>query len=223
MAGIKIVDLPDLGRPFNATDIIEVSDDGNGSYKANIGNFTLSVGGAHVLLKPMSGRAYGLSINGGVASATISTGSTQLIAYPFYPANNLTISKIIFEVSTVSAAGGICTVCIYDSLNGYPNSRVFQSSNIATDTSGYKTITCNYSFIAGNVYWITMTQSLSATFRAMPIFSCMPISLGAATGTTFNSTQLVSSFTTNPGSEPATFPAGALLSQNNQPNFNLVV
>lgn len=37
----KIIDLPALGRPFNATDIIEVSDDGTGSYKANIGNFTL--------------------------------------------------------------------------------------------------------------------------------------------------------------------------------------
>jgi hypothetical protein len=37
----KIIDLPSLGRPFNATDIIEVSADGTGSYKANIGNFTL--------------------------------------------------------------------------------------------------------------------------------------------------------------------------------------
>lgn len=37
----KIIDLPNLVRPFNATDIIEVSADGTGSYKANIGNFTL--------------------------------------------------------------------------------------------------------------------------------------------------------------------------------------
>jgi len=37
----KIIDLPALGRSFNATDIIEVSADGTGSYKANIGNFTL--------------------------------------------------------------------------------------------------------------------------------------------------------------------------------------
>ena len=37
----KIIDLPALGRPFNATDIIEVSADGTGSFKANIGNFTL--------------------------------------------------------------------------------------------------------------------------------------------------------------------------------------
>lgn len=37
----KIIDLPALGRQFNATDIIEVSADGTGSYKANIGDFTL--------------------------------------------------------------------------------------------------------------------------------------------------------------------------------------
>jgi hypothetical protein len=37
----KIIDLPGLGRPFNATDIIEVSANGTGSYKASIGNFTL--------------------------------------------------------------------------------------------------------------------------------------------------------------------------------------
>jgi hypothetical protein len=37
----KIIDLPVLGRTFNATDIIEVSADGTGSYKANIGDFTL--------------------------------------------------------------------------------------------------------------------------------------------------------------------------------------
>lgn len=37
----KIIDLPALGRQFNATDIIEVSANGTGSYKANIGDFTL--------------------------------------------------------------------------------------------------------------------------------------------------------------------------------------
>ena len=37
----KIIDLPALGRPFNATDIIEVSANGTGSFKANIGDFTL--------------------------------------------------------------------------------------------------------------------------------------------------------------------------------------
>ena len=37
----KIIDLPALGRQFNSTDIIEVSANGTGSYKANIGNFTL--------------------------------------------------------------------------------------------------------------------------------------------------------------------------------------
>lgn len=37
----KIIDLPDLGRVFNATDIMEVSANGAGSYRVNIGNFTL--------------------------------------------------------------------------------------------------------------------------------------------------------------------------------------
>jgi len=37
----KIIDLPDLGRAFNATDIMEVSANGLGSYKVNIGEFTL--------------------------------------------------------------------------------------------------------------------------------------------------------------------------------------
>lgn len=37
----KIIDLPELGRSFNAADIIEVSADGTGSYKSYIGDFTL--------------------------------------------------------------------------------------------------------------------------------------------------------------------------------------
>lgn len=51
----KIIDLPALGRQFNATDIIEVSADGTGSYKANIGNFTL--GGTNYIFVNANGTA----------------------------------------------------------------------------------------------------------------------------------------------------------------------
>jgi len=51
----KIIDLPALGRPFNATDIIEVSANGTGSYKANIGNFTL--GGENYIFVNSNGTA----------------------------------------------------------------------------------------------------------------------------------------------------------------------
>lgn len=51
----KIIDLPALGRQFNTTDIIEVSANGTGSYKANIGNFTL--GGTNYIFVNANGTA----------------------------------------------------------------------------------------------------------------------------------------------------------------------
>lgn len=78
----KIIDLPDLGRVFNATDIMEVSANGLGSYKVNIGDFTL--GGENYIFVNSNGTptengqavkdayvaAQAMTPNGAVLSAT---------------------------------------------------------------------------------------------------------------------------------------------------------
>jgi hypothetical protein len=69
----KIIDLPALGRTFNATDIIEVSADGTGSYKANIGNFTL--GGENYIFVNANGTPLenGQALRNAYATATAMT------------------------------------------------------------------------------------------------------------------------------------------------------
>ncbi len=69
----KINDLTALGRQFNATDIIEVSANGTGSYKANIGNFTL--GGTNYIFVNANGTPAqnGAAVKTAYAAALIMT------------------------------------------------------------------------------------------------------------------------------------------------------
>lgn len=83
----KIIELTALGRPFNPTDIIEVSAAGTGSYKANIGNFTL--GGTNYIFVNANGTP---SENGyAVISAYSTAKSLTPNGYPLSTTNRVTL------------------------------------------------------------------------------------------------------------------------------------
>ena len=149
----KIIDLPALGRTFNATDIIEVSADGTGSYKANIGNFTLGGNvGIHALLPLASGQTVTAAINA-ISITPTTTVLNRLYANVFIPNQNITTSSLRINCAT-AAAGGLAKIFIYSDNNGSPDSLLYGSSDLDLSTTGIKTASTTFNFVAGTRYWI---------------------------------------------------------------------
>jgi hypothetical protein len=131
----KIIDLPSLGRPFNATDIIEVSANGTGSYKANIGNFTL--GGENYIFVNSNGTieengaavksaylyAQTLTPNGNPLSST--NRITILLAPGYYGFNEVIDGQFIVNQSFID----------FESLTG-SRDVYFSSIDVLSNTSG---------------------------------------------------------------------------------------
>jgi len=194
----------------------------NGNTLLGSGDLTISGGsggaGIHVITKPYSGMGICLNVTQTTNNATFSLPTNQLQFFPFIPANNVTINQIVFEVSTAST-GGTATVTIYSDLNGKPDSRIYQSSNISTTTTGYKTITTTETFTAGTTYWIGFCSSSGGgAVRATPQASTYAISYANGNGTQFTQNQWSYLYTTLPGSEPT-----LVLTAGLGPGFNSLV
>ena len=148
----KIIDLPALGRPFNATDIIEVSANGTGSYKANIGNFTL--GGPNYIFV----NANGTQLENGQAVLDAYTLAQTLTpnGSPISATNRVTIllspGYYSFDEATTGNAFNIYTSFIdFVSLTGQPDVyfssiSVFGSTIVGVDVTlvGIDTTRNNY-------------------------------------------------------------------------------
>ena len=139
--------------------------------------------------------------------------ANRLTAYPYIPAQSFTASNIFVNV-TAAVAGSLCRIAIYSDLNGYPDSRLFVSSDLNCSTTGQKTALTTFNFVAGTTYWLAFhsgatTSILTAITQAQSIPLRMN-NLASAANSVFYSL----SFSTP---TPSTFLAGQFfISQNLQ-------
>jgi hypothetical protein len=142
----------------------------NGSSVLGSGNLTISGGNrlaTHILSKPRSLFYYSNTLTQG--NLQVSTQSPNaLIPTLFTPAYDLTINTLILQV-TILHVGGLAKVAIYSDLDGVPHTKLFESVDVSTDTTGNKTITgFSFTFTAGTTYWIAVaTNSSTAQFRCL--------------------------------------------------------
>jgi hypothetical protein len=122
--------------------------------------------GVHALIKPPSGTAVSLMFNGGTFN-TINTTPNRLTAQFFIPAKTFTCSNLYINVTTLGA-GVNSRILIYSDLNGIPNTKLYESSNLDCSTLGVKTATTSFTFNAGTTYWICTHCSGTATLTSMP-------------------------------------------------------
>lgn len=81
-------------------------------------------------------------------------GVNTLRYMPFRIGINCTVNQMGFAQTAPGAAGAVGRVGIYDSLNGVPNVRLFDSGSLALDgANGYKNVAANVSLTAGALYW----------------------------------------------------------------------
>lgn len=162
------------------------------------GNIVVGAGGGnvvatHILTKPQSLFYYSTALTQG--NLNVGTHSTNvLIPTVFIPAYDLTINTFIVQVTTL-AVGGLAKIAIYSDLNGVPHTKLLESTDVSTTTTGSKTITgFTFTFTAGTTYWIALvTNSATAQWRSLNINSLM---LGPAIASS-NTTQVYTSWYIN--------------------------
>jgi hypothetical protein len=145
---------------------------------------------------------------GAVAKSAVAGVANRLDLMPFIPSVNLTIVNLSIEVSTLIAASN-ARILVYSNLNGLPNTKLVESTNLSCATTGVKIYTISYTFLAGITYWIGVHWSSTQNLRAIPISGLLNIGTPAAAGSTnYSLYRLSVAF----GSAPATYSGGVLTS-----------
>jgi len=136
--------------------------------------------GVHAILPLASGNVVAINVTGsGIANG--GTISQRLYAIPFIPNQTFTCSNMYINVNTGSS-GVFGRILIYSNLNGLPNTKIYESSNLDCATTGLKTAITTQTFNAGEVYWICSQFSAgSIAVSLYPVAGLLPIVSGANT------------------------------------------
>jgi hypothetical protein len=209
MANVKISALNSATTPLAGTETIPIVQGGE-TKKVAINNIN-TLKGFHSPFPLASGQKTTAVLNGTLSSSL--SFAERAIAVPYMPSQNITTSDLYINVSAL-ASGALARVYIYSDLNLYPDQLLYQSADINCSTTGTKTLTTTFNFVAGQVYWLVthtsagtqpqFTSSSSVT-PSLPIFR-----LSGVTG--FQMGQVISTQITFANPVPTTFPAGGTLS-----------
>jgi hypothetical protein len=131
-----------------------------------LGSGGLTILGIHALIKPYSGLTYSASINQSAIGSASAQTANRLIVYPFIPANTFTCSSMYINVATLSI-GALCQIVIYSDLNGFPDQKLYNSTDLDCSTTGKKTATTTQTFNAGTAYWIGTHSSSIASLTVI--------------------------------------------------------
>ena len=174
MAEIKISELTS-GSTLDGTEVVPIVQSGATVKVTTQDIADLGGGGGgggnrlatHILSKPQSSWYYSnATLYPSLNVVPLPTNMLYITA--FTPAYDLTIDTLILQITT-AYAGGLAKVVIYDDKEGVPHTKLFESVDVLTDTTGSKTITgISFTFTAGTTYWIgTISNNPYTAFRAI--------------------------------------------------------
>lgn len=176
----------------------------NGSSVLGSGNLTISGGGLQGIHN-VNGYfpTTALGVDASISAANVTTQATTantLYLYPFIP--NKTITSVSLKIQvTILGAGVNCRILIYSDLNGFPNTKLYESANLDCSTIGVKTAITSFTFNAGTTYWLALHSSGVTTLSHINSSAATPLYL---TNVGSNSiTQYTSTITF--GSAPTTY------------------
>jgi hypothetical protein len=132
--------------------------------------------GVHVLygnLPPSWG--FNAATNG-ISSTNVTPPASTLSVYPFSPNKTLINCALLVNVQTATA-GVLGRVLIYSDLNGFADTKLYESTDLNLSTTGDKTALANFTFNAGTTYWLGYYANGTATMRAINPTSLVPIGL----------------------------------------------
>lgn len=154
--------------------------------------------GVHALLPLASGQSTlpATTSQGLSGQATV---TNRLYGVPFIPNQNITTSALYMNVTTLGV-GVNCRVLVYSSLNGLPDTKLYESANLDCSTGGIKTASTTFNFVAGTTYWLCIHASGICTISFINTSGLFPIAIpGSANPNTYVFTSATF------GSAPTTF------------------
>jgi hypothetical protein len=173
----------------------------NGSSVLGSGNLVVSGSGAsgvHALLPLASGQStYAATTSQGLAST--STTFNRVYAIPFIPNQNITTSALYMNVAGATPSGQ-ARILIYSNLNGLPDQKLYESTNLDCSTIGIKTATTTFNFVAGTTYWLCLHNSPTFNVSYINSSGAFPLSISGV-GNAFTHVYVTASL----GSAPTTF------------------
>jgi len=164
-------------------------------------------GGIHAFVKPQTGETATVSVNS-TAPSVMTVINNRLFTFAFIPAQSITCSGLYINCATAQVAA-LARILIYSDLNGLPNLKLYESSDLSLASNGLKTATTSFTFNAGTTYWLALhTSGTTALVSAHALAAVIPV---RTTGL-----QLMTYLypTSNPVFRSAPSPFGAVLSAN---------
>lgn len=150
----------------------------NGSSVLGSGNLTISSGGlqgVHNVLNYFPSTAYGIDASISAVSAPSQATTTNLLSlYPFIP--NKTITSVSLKIAVTTLGVGVnARILIYSDLNGFPNTKLYESANLDCSSLGNKTALTTFTFNAGTTYWLGLHTSGIASFTHINSQGLIPL------------------------------------------------
>jgi len=125
--------------------------------------------------------------------------ANSIIAYPFTPNKTITSSQLKINVTLLGV--GLSRILIYSNNNGFPNSKLYESTDINVSTTAVKTITTTQTFTAGTTYWLAYHTNIAHSITGIAGGALTPLFLSNVANTPVTFYTLPATF----GSAPSTF------------------
>jgi hypothetical protein len=147
-----------------------------------------------------------------ITDSSMNSTSGGLLLVPIIGYQNMSLNQIIVNCTTAPSPASSIRLLLYSDSDGYPASKLLESTTFTISSTGLKTFSTSYTLVAGRVYWLGF-QSASAgagigsfngvSVQALTVQSGTATSLGNAGRGYFKSGVAI-------GSAPATFSGGTL-------------
>lgn len=155
----------------------------NGNSVLGSGDLVISGGGGggsapatQILIQPISNSYYGIGLDGNATSNLTYIYSGQLLLTAFTPGYDFDFNAISFVTVQAATVGGLLKVVVYSNSNGKPDTKLFESATVSTDTTGWKLLTGqNFTFNANETYWISTVSNDTVYVRAIDSYQQSPV------------------------------------------------
>ena len=149
------------------------------------GNSTGVIKGVHSLITISSGQTTSQSTESS-ANTTHTMTANMVHTAPFIPNQDIDMQSSFINCTTASV-GGLARIMVYDDLNGLPYRKLYTSPNLDISTTGIKTSSVKYSFLAGITYWLAVqTNSSTAILTALPVANLLCVANNPTTGAPYS-------------------------------------
>jgi len=172
-----------------AGNVLAINSDGSTSWVDGGGGGAGGGGGIHSAFLGIGAFRYTNASVGptGALLQLFTSDSPNSWLYPYYPASSFNIDGIQSWVRALGKTASNYFITLYNDGGGYPYQRLYITDPIAQSV-GVKNITATFSFMAGNKYWIGLSQERGSTWGGLSTTFLTPI------GTSFSSVGGITSY-----------------------------